>query len=113
MPRQMAPYYTASPVIMPVCEYVLFFNKHLKNKDIIYENERLNNLVNLYKKKITELENKILDEIGTEPSLILRLISKKTVEQDDVNYYHVINKKDNSSYVPKNVSYRITTTILE
>ncbi len=83
------------------------------NRDFIPYASELEFQKIIYNSNGIELENKILDEIGTEPSLILRLISKKTVEQDDVNYYHVINKKDNSSYVPKNVSYRITTTILE
>ncbi len=84
------------------------------NSDFIPYSSELEFQKIIYNNNGIELENKILDEIGTEPGLILRLISKKTVEQDDVNYYHVINKKDNnSSYVPKNVSYRITTTILE
>lgn len=59
-------------------------------------------------------KNKFLDEIGTETSLILRLISSKTIETDDVTYYRVINKKNNNTtYIPKNVSYRISTMILE
>jgi hypothetical protein len=57
--------------------------------------------------------NKILDEIGTETSLILRLTSDKTAEIDNVNYYSVINKKNNIRYIPKNVSYRISTIVLE
>ena len=57
--------------------------------------------------------NKILDEIGTETSLILRLTSDKTAEIDNVNYYSVINKKNNKRYIPKNVSYRISTIVLE
>ncbi len=60
------------------------------------------------------VRNKILDEIGTETSLILRLTSNKTDEIDDVTYYRVINRKNNNQpYVPKNVSYRISTMILE
>ena len=57
--------------------------------------------------------NKIVDEIGTEPSLILRLISNKTVELDDINYYRIINRNSDSQYIPKNVSYKISTSILE
>ncbi len=83
------------------------------NRDFIPYASELEFQKIIYNSNGTELENKILDEIGTEPSLILRLISNKTIEQDDVNYYHVINKKDNLSYIPKNVSYRITTTVLE
>lgn len=59
------------------------------------------------------IQNKILDEIGTETSLVLRLTSNKTDEIDDVTYYSVINKKNNERYIPKNVSYRISTMILE
>ncbi len=60
------------------------------------------------------IQNKILDEIGTETSLVLRLTSNKTDEIDDVTYYRVINRKNNNlPYVPKNVSYRISTMILE
>jgi len=61
------------------------------------------------------IRNKILDEIGTETSLILRLISDKTTERDDINYYRVFNKKaaNGTRYIPKNVSYRISTIIME
>lgn len=59
------------------------------------------------------VNNKIVDEIGTEPSLILRLISNKTTEIDDINYYRIINRKTDSQYIPKNVSYKISTSILE
>lgn len=61
----------------------------------------------------TNINNKIVDEIGTEPSLILRLISSKTTELDDINYYRIINRKTDSQYIPKNVSYKISTSILE
>ena len=59
------------------------------------------------------VNNKILDELGTETSLILRLISNKTIERDNINYYSVKNKKTNQKYIPKNVSYRISTIIME
>jgi len=62
----------------------------------------------------SEIDNKIIDEIGTEPNLVLRLISEKSGRtRDNINYYRVINKKTNSQYIPKNISYRITTTVLE
>ncbi len=54
----------------------------------------------------------LIDEMYTEPNLILRLISENTPEIDNVSYYRVF-KNDSTQYVPKNVSYRITTTVLE
>lgn len=63
--------------------------------------------------RIITINNQYIDEIGTEPSLLLRLISDKTPQQDNINYYRIVNKKTNQQYIPKNVSYRITTTILE
>jgi hypothetical protein len=83
-------------------------SSELEFEQIIYAAEE-NNI-------ITNIRNKILDEIGTETSLVLRLISDKTDERDDLNYYHVINKKNNrrlGRYIPKNVSYRISTMVLE
>jgi len=52
-----------------------------------------------------------LDEIGTEPNKILRFLTDFTEDREKIEYYHVY--KDGIRYIPKNVSYRISTTILK
>jgi len=53
------------------------------------------------------------DEIMTEPNYILRLLTDFTIDNEKIDYYRVYKKSDNTLYIPKNVSYRISTTILK
>ena len=58
------------------------------------------------------IENKIIDEIGTEPNFSLRILSERSPEVDNITYFNVF-KNNHSKYVPRNVSFRISTMILE
>jgi len=57
--------------------------------------------------------NIFLDEIDTEPNFVLRMLSKYTINRDDITYFKVKYKDTNNDYIPKNISYRITTKILK
>ena len=68
----------------------------------------------IFEKIIYEQENRFFDEIGTEPNLILRKLSEYTTDRDNITYYKVkLNNTNKTAYIPKNISYRITTKILK